>query len=164
MYATVKDLWAYAVEGCPITLTYNIRPQRGLSNGTRAFIHSIVLNDNEPLETIHKCRTARPGEVVTLQHPPLVVNVTVAGAHFNIDALNNAHAGEMFVPLFPIARDVNIAWYIPMACRKKGTVTIMAHPYQLLFATTFHGVQCRTLDKIILCVDHPIMPPLSYNS
>jgi hypothetical protein len=53
LYASVRDLWAYAVEGSPITLTHNIRPERGLSNGTEGTLHSLVLNEMEPLQTAH---------------------------------------------------------------------------------------------------------------
>jgi len=40
----------------------------------------------------------------------------------------------------------------------------MAHPYVLGFAATYHAVQCRTLDKIILYVDRDVRPRIDYHA
>ena len=54
MYDRVKDLWGYLVPHCPITLTENLRPERGLSNGTEGFLDSLVLSPDEPVEAYTK--------------------------------------------------------------------------------------------------------------
>ena len=164
MYACVIDLWGHVVQGCPITLTYNIRPERGLSNGTRATVHSVVLSEHEPETTAQLLERSNPAQVITLQHPPLTVNVAVPAEPSDDVALRLTATGDRIIPLFAISRDVNFARYIKIQSKKKGVVSVSAHPFSLLFATTFHGVQCRTLDKIILCVDHPVTPTLSYNA
>ena len=164
LYTTVKDLWAYAVEGAPITLTYNIRPERGLSNGTQGNIHSLVLSAQDAVDTTHNVFRGSAGDYITLTAPPTCVNITVPQDSNDGVALGTTLNGDRIVPIFPIPRDVNLGRYIPLEKKRKGVVAVSAHPFQLLFATTFHGVQCRTLDKIILCVDHPITPPLSYNA
>ena len=37
-------------------------------------------------------------------------------------------------------------------------------PFRLTFGSTYHGVQCRSMDKIILVVDDSCLPALTYNA
>ena len=39
-----------------------------------------------------------------------------------------------------------------------------AHPFRLTFGCTYHGIQCRSMEKIILCVDQKCQPALTYNA
>jgi len=41
---------------------------------------------------------------------------------------------------------------------------VVAHPYVLGFAATYHAVQCRTLDKVILYVDRDVRPRIDYHA
>jgi hypothetical protein len=101
---------------------------------------------------------------VTLHHAPFSINVSVACTAADTVSLCPPTGGQKIIPLFPVTREVNFGRYIKLPAKRKGVVTVHAHPYNLLFGTTYHGVQCRTLDRIILCVDHPVTPALSYNA
>ena len=165
LYETVRDLNAYFVVGCPITITANLRPERGLSNGTEGKLHSIVLSMEEPPLTRDAFMHARPGEIVRLQFPPYAVLVSIASGDVDMPGLAKTPAGETIIPLLPTSRNVTISRYLKMPQKtKKETVLVTAHPYHLLFATTYHGVQCRTLPKIVLCVSWPSQPALTYNA
>ena len=39
-----------------------------------------------------------------------------------------------------------------------------AHPFRLTFGCTYHGIQCRSIDKIIFFVDQKGRPALAYNA
>ena len=163
VYDRVKDMWGYFVPSCPMTLTENLRPERGLSNGTQGVLDSIVLSPNETRETYDKIKGGKPGEIIELEHPPLSVLVRVTERDVDIPCLERTSEGECIIPLLPASRTVNIGRYLNLP-QSKQEVTVQAHPYHILFATTYHGVQCRTLDKIILCVDWPSQPKLTYNA
>ena len=136
----------FFVPHCPITLTENLRPERGLSNGTEGFLDSLVLSPDEPAEAYTKIRDGRPGEVIELEYPPFSVLVRVAERDAHIPSLEHTLEGECIIPLLPASRTVTVSRYLNIP-QSKQDVTVQAHPYHILFATTYHGVQCRTLKK-----------------
>ena len=70
IYDTVKDMTAYFVPQAPCCLTSNLRPEKGLSNGTQGRLHSIVLHADEAQSRAQEIRDARAGTVVMLEFPP----------------------------------------------------------------------------------------------
>ncbi len=172
IYAMVKDMRAIFVKDAPATITFNVRPERGLSNGTRCRLHSLVLAEEEPEESRLSLQLARPGQCLVLRHPPFAVIVALPRTAVVAPAFGDDHgvvvgAGwtdgdEILVPLLPTMKKVSVARYLHT--KTCPTLGVMAHPYDLLFATTYHGVQCRTVPKIVLCVDHPASPALTYNA
>ena len=170
LYTLVKDMKGTFVRGAPATLTFNLRPERGLSNGTRCRLHGLVLSEEEPEETRLAIKLAKGGEKVELRYAPHAVVVGIPWVEVKLPEVE-ARAGlygdmeactEALIPLMPVGRKVLVSRYV--RTKTVPTVGVLAHPYDILFATTYHGVQCRTLPKVILCVDHPVSPALTYNA
>lgn len=70
VYGMVKDTKTYFVKGAPATLTNNVPPEGGLSNGTRCKLHALVLAGEDSRLAV---RLARAGEVIMLKRPPFAV-------------------------------------------------------------------------------------------
>lgn len=72
-----QELNGYFIRGAPCTLTENVKPEKGLSNGTQAIMNSLVFDEDDPLyaETINAINSARPGSVVDVQISPIYVIV-----------------------------------------------------------------------------------------
>ena len=57
-------------------LTFNINTMKGLANGIPIWYHSVSFEDEYHLENLERRLVgAAPGEVITLDRPPNVVNV-----------------------------------------------------------------------------------------
>jgi len=166
MYDHVRDLWAYFVCGAPCAITANIRPEKGLANGTPATLHSLVMQNSDEQQTLEAMlNDAEAGHVVELAVPPAYVVVSVSASRkVMAEGLPNDCGEDVLVPLKPQTLQVNIERYLKM---KKGikarSAEVGAHPYKLMFATTYHGVQCQSVRRIVLCVD-AAKPALTYNS
>ena len=70
----------------------------------------------------------------------------------------------MIVPLMQVQRKINIHRYVAMRTKGGGSLYTHAHPFRLTFGSTCHGVQCRSMDKIILVVDDKSLLALTYNT
>jgi hypothetical protein len=162
LYSKVRDMTTFFVSGVPCCLTQNIRTERGLSNGTPATLKSITLSANEPQATYDRIASAAPGEVVHLEHPPYSVNVVVESDLLGVEPLDTTPEGVV-IPLLPTTRAIEINRYVKMTARNVK-VRVSAHPYRLIFGATYHGVQCVSRDRIVLCVDSGARPALTYNS
>ena len=76
LYAAEPCLWAYFVYNAPCVITDNFAQGKGLVNGTRGFMHSLVMPDTAARDRLHaQLRRAHPGDVVTLSGPPRYINV-----------------------------------------------------------------------------------------
>ena len=133
LYETVRDLNAYFVVGCPITITANLRPERGLSNGTEGKLHSIVLSMDEPPLTRDAFLHAQAGEIVRLQFSPYAVLVSIAGGDVDMPGLAKTPAGDTIIPLLPASRNVTISRYLKMPQKnKKGNGARYGSPIPLV--------------------------------
>ena len=70
-------------------LTANWHPEKGLSNGTKAKLHSL-LSPTEPFYCADGIRNAAPGQVIYLRHPPFCVTATVARNTRTADVMERA--------------------------------------------------------------------------
>ena len=59
---------------------------------------------------------------------------------------------------------INIHRYIVVRTKGGGSLYTHLHPFRLIFGSAYHGVQCRSMDKIILVVDDKTLPALTYNA
>jgi len=165
-YDNVKDLTVYFVVGAPAALTANLRPEKGLANGTPCVLHSLVFGTaDETAAFEERVAMAAPGELVFLAEPPKFVVVRISKPELVSAVGLENDEGAIFIPIEQRPRNVNIARYMKMARGKSAqrNVEVEAHPFKLMFATTYHGVQCQTLDQILLCVDKSC-PSLTYNA
>ena len=77
LYGIVKDMMIIFAQGAPRSLTANLRPEKGLSNGTQATLYSLFLSLNEPSYRADEIRDAAPGQVIYPEHPPFCVFTAV---------------------------------------------------------------------------------------
>ena len=64
-----------------------------------------------------------------------------------------------------MARKIDVHRYIRVRNQKgKATIMTSTHLFRLTFGCTYHGIQCRSMEKIILCVDQKCQPALTYNA
>ena len=161
IYDTVKDMTAYFVPQAPCCLTSNLRPKKGLSNGTQGRLHSIVLHADEAQSRVQEIRDACAGTVVMLEFrhfaSPLPLMLGTSG-------MQHEDAWKVVVPLMQVQRKINIHRYIAVRTKGGGSLYTHAHPFRLTFGSTYHGVQCSSMDKIILVVDDKSLPALTYNA
>ena len=146
-------------------LTANLRPEKGPSNGTQAKLHSFLLSPNEPFYRANGIRDAAPDQVIYLEHPPLCVTATVPRSTTTADVMEASNKHTVLIPSMPMARKIGVHRYISV-CNKKGKAAIMtsAPPFRLTFGCTYHGIQCRSMEKTTLCVDEKCRPALTYNA
>ena len=104
LYDRVADLTAYFAAGAPATLTTNIRPERGLANGTLCQMQSVYLDIKEPQTTYAALRTAKPGEVVMLVYPPYCVNVSIGKMNVRGVVGLNTSTFEKHQVIIPLSR------------------------------------------------------------
>ena len=164
VYDTVKDMTAYFVPQAPCCLTSNLRPEKGLSNGTQGRLHSIVLHADEAQSRAQEIRDARAGNVVMLEFPPFCVTIAIDASALSTGGMQHDDASKVVVPLMQVQRKINIHRYIAVRTKGGGSLYTHAHPFRLTFGSTYHGVQCRSMDKIILVVDDKSLPALTYNA
>ena len=130
---------------------------------------------------------AAPGELVLLEHAPFCFNVAVHGCHPDAVGITSgedlaasfpirptgatgARCSDglppsspnppIIVPLMPMTKKINMSCYVPTKQgAKNGTsVAVSASRFLLTFGCTYHGVQCKTLDHIIVRVDANVWP------
>ena len=164
IYDTVKDMTAYFVPQAPCCLTSNLRPEKGLSNGTQGRLHSIVLHADEAQSRAQEIRDAGAGTVVMLDFPPFCVTIAIDASALSTSGMQHEDASKAIVPLMQVQRKINIHRYIAVRNKGGGSLYTHAHPFRLTFGSTYHGVQCRSMDKIILVVDDKSLPALTYNA
>ena len=63
-----------------------------------------------------------------------------------------------------VQRKIKIPQYIAVRTKGGGSLYTHAHPFRLTFGSKYHGVQCRSMDKILLVVDDKSLPALTYNA
>ena len=164
IYDTVKDMTAYFVQQAPCCLTSNLRPEKGLSNGSQGRLHSIVLHADEAQSRAQEIRDARVGTVGMLEFPPFCVTIAIDASALSTGGMQHEDASKVVVPLMQVQRKINIHGYIAVRTKGGGSLYTHAQPFRLTFGSTYHGVQCRSMDKIILVVDDKSLPALTYNA
>ena len=74
----VWGLWGYFVEGAPVLLDENIKPVRGLVNGSAALLDSLEFAGAVP-DKVANAFARGVFDVIELDAPPAAVNVTIGG-------------------------------------------------------------------------------------
>ena len=164
IYDTMKDMTAYFVQQAPCCLTSSLRPEEGLSNATQGRLHSIVLHADEAQSRAQEIRDARAGTVVMPEYPPFCVTIAIDASALSTGGMQHVDASNVVVPCMQVERKINIHRYIAVRTKGSGSLYTHAHPFPLTFGSTYHGVQCRSMNKIILVVDDKSLPALTYNA
>ena len=82
------ELCGYFIQGAPATLVENLKPSKGLSNGTQVFMNSLRFETNHPLyvETIRRIENAQPGEMIFIPMAPMVCAIILVIALQLVDS------------------------------------------------------------------------------
>lgn len=155
------------VPGAPAYLARNISSgatRRGICNGAAVLMHSLSFEDPAHADAVRRlAAAAQPGEVVWLPHLPLSVNVELTAAHDWPADLSLVAAGER--PVIPITAVPGDAVAVTLPDGRTGTVVPHEHALDLAFAVTFHKLQGRTIDRLIVNLNQPPQAPfLSFES
>ena len=153
IYDTVKDMNAYFVPQAPCCLTGNSRPEKGLSNGTQGRLHSIVLHADEAQSRAQESPDARAGTVVMLEFPPFCVTIAIDASALGTSGMQHEDASKVIVPLMQVQHKINIQRYIVVCTKGGGSLYTHVYPFRLTFGSTYHGVQCTSMDKMSFVVD-----------
>ena len=164
IYDTLKDMTAYFVPQAPCCLTSNLRPEKGLPNGTQGRLHSIVLHSDEAQSRAQEIRDAAADIVVMLEFPPFCVTIAMDASALSTSGMEHDDASKLIVPLMQVQRKINVHRYIAVRTKGSGSLYSHAHPFRLTFGSTCHGVQWRPMDKSILVVDDKSLPALAHNA
>jgi hypothetical protein len=160
LYENTAELTGIFVQCAPCVLRdENINPTRGLANGTAASLHSITFANTEELV---KCENlinkAQPGELISIPVPSSI-NVEIK---FNeSDKIDRINAWPNNLTLQPGKDQTSKAVVIPLLQKiavkgikfKNTTIDYKDHFIDLSFAMTFHKIQGKTVDKIILDIN-----------
>ena len=125
----------------------------------------MVLSPNEPSYRANEIRDAAPGQMVYLEHPPFCVTVQMPRNNTTADGMEGSDNDDELIPLVAMTCRIDVHCYINVRNKKgKAVVLTSAHPFRLTFGYFYRGIQRRSMDKIILCVDHNCRPALTYNA
>ena len=92
IYDTVKDMTAYFVPQAPCCLTSNLRPEKGLSNGTQGRLHSIILHADEAHSRAQEIHDAGAGTLVMLEFPPFCVTIAIDASALSTSGMQHEDA------------------------------------------------------------------------
>jgi hypothetical protein len=147
-YRRFPALTGYFVQSAPVFISANINPNKGLANGTCAFMHSLSWEDDAYIHEVQeRISRAQPGEIIDVDLP-LSLNVEV-----KVTPLNNAQWSRPDDETLHAGRVV-----IPLDCASEAAVTLTSGAKmkykqfmcELAFVITFHKCQGRTISKVIL--------------
>lgn len=159
-----RELTNYFIYGAPACLTDNITPSQGLSNGTRALMHSLILNEEEDGQhIIDQLANASPGQDIFLDHQPQYVNVSVP----DLDPAD--FVGKTLVEgqvVIPISREFERTIFKGFVGRFPQKIEYYSKKIalDLQFAKTLHKVIGQTLERIVVDLnDRSFQPKISFH-
>jgi hypothetical protein len=135
------------IKGAPCYLTKNINPIRGLANGTPGELHSLTFSDSDTAAMVQDLmRKDRSDDIIDIPSP-MCVNIRVPHLDGSWEKSMSLEEGAVVIPIliddkFPTC----MSW-------KSSNLPIYSFPLELGFAITFHKVQGKTLEKIILALN-----------
>ena len=152
-----EELTFYFVEGAPVALNRNIATDLCLTNGTLAKLHSLTMSDEVAEELRLRVREAMPGDVVFLGSQPMSVNIEVetplsANWSRSLSLMN----GRAIVPITMSKFWTELDAVTAKEARRRldamhhTSLKFKDFDMELAFAMTFHKVQGKTLNKVIL--------------
>ena len=172
LFTLESGLLGMFVEGAPAYINQNINPSMGLANGTYVVMHSLSFNENvsqrELGEIERQLNHAKPGERVHLPFPPQFINVSVPLPQEiakNWPPDSTLVPGEVVIPIGLCTSKTRIKAKCQFQNKLyKGNVDLTEHRVEFGFVVTFHKVQGKTLNKVILELNkRPFQPSLTFN-
>ena len=145
------ELSFYFVKGAPVAVTENVNIIHHIANGTRGKLDSITLHPSISEQEWRKIYMCQPGEIHWLPDGAYPVSVNIAFDHIAIDTWNSQwtlNLDKVVIP-FSLCSDSS-ARIAKTGQLKKSQCFIRTFLCELAFAVTFHKVQGRTENKVII--------------
>ena len=120
LYGTVKEMTVFFALRAPCSSTGNLRPEKGLSNGTQAKLHSLLLSPKEPSDRADEIRDAAPSQVIYLEHPPFWVTAAVPRSTTTAEGMAGSNDHTVRIPLMPKAHKIDVHCYISVFITRRG--------------------------------------------
>ena len=157
LYSGTPGAWAYFVEGSFAFVTENLNPLKGVANGTRVVMHSLVFRPKDTAAVRKMIASASAGDVIDLGNIcPLYINVKLPTSDADANSWPKDETvvkGEVVIPvgLSRYSRNtVNLAKVGRFVNPQNDVRLAKVHAVECGFALTFHKVQGKTLPKVIL--------------
>ena len=159
------ELSGYFIKGAPCALTENLKPEKGLANGTQAIMNSLLFDSNDPLyqETKELIISAAPGSHVRVPIRPTHVIVEYL-PRWNIELVPDERIPVLVAtPIDPDYTCVAITTKVSHSSSNTlntvviGDKVIKDYKYleasvDLGFAFTFEKAQGKTIPLVIICL------------
>jgi len=163
--------YEYYVQGGPCYITQNFNKHRQLLNGTPARFHSLTMASDEQTQWINQQYShSHAGEVITLQNPPISVNIELTASD---EATKKLWKDFTLVPdriVLPICegytnlnKDTGLTpvhgglHYLPSKVKLECRFAVEA-----AFAMTIHKAEGQTMSNAILALSKPPGHSLTY--
>ena len=151
----IPELTFYFVKGAPAVMKDNLWTSEGLVNGRMCKLHSLTLDGPTAAMSWERINKAGPGEEVMLPVTPLSVNVTIEKVSPRLAALS-IEEGIVVLPLMQqldnprkLTTGKKQVRY-PGKGQSKVCLSYFDYGIDLAFAVTYHKVQGRTLNRVII--------------
>jgi hypothetical protein len=151
-YESNLDLYDYFICGAPAYLTWNLDPQLRLANGTSCVMHSLVFENDQIREIVaREINNAAPGDIVTLDGDKIPVAINCDFDSRTITADNwpancSLLTDKVLVPIF----FGNATMKKKLPGKLGQFVHFNGFPVELGFSVTYHKLEGKTLDHVIL--------------
>ena len=152
---SLPDMNFYFVKGAPASLKDNIWTTAGLCNGSMCILHSLTLTGEDAEQDRKRIGEAQPGDEVFLASPPLCINVELTEDHADL-ARYSIVPEKIVIPLMLQSKSKREFYNAKQDAgnsfqdRATGKLYYYDFGVDLAFAVTYHKVQGRTLDRVIV--------------
>ena len=172
IYESTPGAWGYFVQGALAFVTENQNPLKGVANGTMGEMHSLVIAAKQSDYWKSRISAALPGDIVDMGHDvPTFVNLRlhlskerVASWGKNDTLVKN----EIVVPIGMTKFEktyIRIQGGIGRYHQSRIVPLRQTHAYEPGFSLTFHKVQGKTLERVVLELsERPFTPGIDFNS
>lgn len=153
---------SFFLTGAPVMLRDNIMTEKGISNGTVCFLHSITFDPSLGRATIDaefdRIAQAAPGTILELKYVPLCVNVQLKVDYHAWNPAETLDQTQVVIPLLLNKKHPRefktlgrkAASVASSASNKTRKLAYYDFGFELSYAVTYHKVQGQTLSKVIL--------------
>jgi hypothetical protein len=148
LYGYYPSATATFIEGAPSFISRNLNVSLGLANGTRANLHSLILDPKTAVADAALIASCSPGKIVMITEP-MAVNVLIPNSSlitWPIGATIVQDGENVIIPLTTSGNDRNKT---KIQVAKKTYICFKNFPVDLGFSRTYHKLQVLSFVLLI---------------